>query len=720
MKKPINEKVKKFFKIFFEILRAFIYIGAVFSAIFYFFNIASIIVGVLYFIIFRRIWRVHGLVLALSAAMASFFNHFIGSKIEFYPLFFVVTMAWSILGTYFALLAFLKIRSMVKKVSFNGFFNLKENKAWMKLSPFVRFMLLSATILTPTMMWGGVSVNFNVLCNNKTILLWVHAPSTTDVSEEFDLSVQAWDSFERLSATYKGTVSFTLESYDLTTLNILSSVDAYLPSDYTFTGRNRPSSMSYKLKDGRDNGKHVFTATINTPGIHYILVNDSHTNNIYYSNPIIVQNSPTQIYWGDMHSHSIISDGSGTASHAYYYARYVANLDFHSLTEHGEIVSLRDAVIERYKYQTDLAYAINEFVTFYGIEYTSHDSGHYSCIFDGTAYPENPLISSREASLETPYELWNYLDEFTNNTGIRVLALPHHTVKLRYLQDWSYLNPKYVRIAEVTSVHGDSLYEPYHPLSYRGISVPPPVSINGSSITDALKMGHMISLYAASDTHDGHPGHTLSHTKATIPHQRPWTYWWTRNDKKYPGGITAVYANELTRENIFTNLYDRRIFASSDFGRPILNFTINDVGIGGESILVVDNSTVARDIQIFIAQDGAPSSSLNSPTTVSSNWIPNWNADVEILKNGELLTTIPITTPIARLNFTDTSVITGAVYGEQSCVNIDGKYYLNEYSNNPIADPSTLTTGGVDFYIIRVIGQNGRFSYIGPIWVQSL
>ena len=44
-------------------------------------------------------------------------------------------------------------------------------------------------------------------------------------------------------------------------------------------------------------------------------------------------------------------------------------------------------------------------------------------------------------------------------------------------------------------------------------------------------------------------------------------------------------------------------------------------------------------------------------------------------------------------------------------------YYINQYSDNPI-DPSTLNTNGYDFYLIRVVGENGRMSYAGPIWVE--
>ncbi len=43
--------------------------------------------------------------------------------------------------------------------------------------------------------------------------------------------------------------------------------------------------------------------------------------------------------------------------------------------------------------------------------------------------------------------------------------------------------------------------------------------------------------------------------------------------------------------------------------------------------------------------------------------------------------------------------------------------YINKYSDNPI-DPNLLNTGGADFYIIRIVGDNGRYCSAGPIWVE--
>jgi hypothetical protein len=579
------------------------------------------------------------------------------------------------------------------------------------------FVLL--IIISPVVLWTSVSIDLGVMFDNQTRLLWVHAPSTVTTTESFEITVEAWDPYERLSATYKGTVTFSVESYNLSTYEQLITSSANLPSSYTFTGQDYGSDIAYEIQDGRDNGIHVFSVTIETPGIHYVLVEDSVTENTYYSNPIIAKEASeldALIYWGDIHNHSELSDGTGTPEHSFYDGRYIACLDFMALTDHGEIMLFGGPrSFDWLEQATNAAHDPQRFVTFHGLEWTNTQTGHYTCVFSGDTLLKDPVLSY--LTLPTIEDLWNALDDFTDATGCRSLALPHHTTQKQYIEDWTYLNPKYVKIVEVTSVHGECLFEQRHPLNYVGLIAPPPQYTNGTSIVDAFRMGYRMTLYASSDNHDGHPGHSLSHTPAFVGHQRPYSVWHTRNEHPYPSGLTAVYSPELTRDAIFSALEQQVIFACSDYGRPLLNFTINGVGVGNNSPLTVSDALTPREIQIFLAQDGSPAGTFQTAASVTENWSPNWNAQIEIIKNGELLTSIPIDQPVVNVTFIDSEAITGTSYGPESCIFVNGEYYINDFSDNPI-DPNTLNTNGVDFYLIRVVGASGRYAYIGPIWVE--
>jgi hypothetical protein len=105
----------------------------------------------------------------------------------------------------------------------------------------------------------------------------------------------------------------------------------------------------------------------------------------------------------------------------------------------------------------------------------------------------------------------------------------------------------------------------------------------------------------------------------------------------------------------------------------------------------------------------------NTGASVSANWEPNWNTTIEIIKNGILIHSQAISEPISEIIYLDNEPIAGISF-QNNCIYRDGEYFINKYSDNPI-DPSILNTNGFDFYIVRIVGKNGRTSYIGPIYV---
>jgi hypothetical protein len=713
-----------------HVLRLLIFVFGAYWTASFFFSFIGLIIGILYFVFFRdSAWRFHGLVLAWASGVSAFILNtmeYLNTLAVFggpsySTSYYSIAIGPGTMIAYTVVFAAWKIRSR-KKTGKPGW--LARHDAFKKRLPkYARVALVVAIVLVPVGLWWSVNVDLGVAFDNNPRLLWVHAPTTVNTGSDFSVTVEAWDSYERLSAVYKGTVQFSVLSYNLTTFEALPSVSSSLPSTYTFSGQDFGNDMAYEIFDGRDNGLHVFTVRIDTPSICYLLVNDSVTQNTYWSNPIIVGNFPSgtpMIYWGDIHSHSGLSDGSGSPQHSYYYARYVACLDYCALTDHGEVMNLGFGTLVGAQAQsvqaTNLAYDPGYFVALQGVEWTQTSTGHYVCIFSGDSLPTNPVISYM--SLPTTQDLWNALDAFTNATGCRALALPHHTTEEEYMEDWTYINPKYVKIVEVSSVHGECLFEQRDPFNYRGNVDPPPVYTPGSCVMDAFKMGYRMTVYASGDNHDGHPGHSLSHTNAYIGHQQPWSTWNIREGFPYPSGITAVYALSLTRDSVFTGLEDQRIYACCDYGRPFISFTINGTRVGDGSTLMVANASNARQINVLIAQDGAPAANKRpQAASVTPNWVPDWGAYVEIFKNGNLLARIRINTPLANVTLVDTAPVTGTSYGVGNCVEINGKYYINSYSDNPI-DPATLNTSGADFYLLRVVGDNGRTAYAGPIWVE--
>ena len=715
-----------------RVARVLLYSFGIWTILLYYWSIIGIAIGMGVTIISNeRIWRIHGIVLAYGTGiMAPLLSGYSFLLTLFVLLFLIVYYIGALL-----LFGITSVLGLIRRIR-------NQPKKQPKIPSFsfgalsrIKFLLVLGILLAPMFLWASVDVDLGVMFDTTTASLWINTPSNADVDEEFDIYVEAWDSFERLSPTFRGTVSFSIQSYDLTTGATLASVDAMLPEDYTFTGYLYTSGIvpAYKLAGTEDYGVHAFSMQISTPGIHYILIEDTQTQNTYWSNPVVVDNyaeNTPRIYWGDLHGHSAVSDGSGTAEESYYYGRYVSRLDYMALTDHGEHFTIFDRTKadspewENYKLATTNAYDPGNFVAFYGAEWTTNyalqpflfvpvpiiTGGHYTCVFSGD---DIPLFSTYTEN--TTDQLWSLLDDFTSSTGAGALAIPHHTIRSMFIQDWTMMNPNYVRLAEVTSVHGESLFD--NELNYRGSVDLPAEPISGSSIIDALNMGYRMTFMANGDNHDGHPGHSISHTRASVGHQYPYTLYNARNGHPYPGGITAVYATGLTRADVFSGLQNGQVYATSDHGRPVLDFSINGIPVGYNSTVMVPTTTSSRNLSIFVAQDGAPAAGLNQAATAGAGWIPDWAATVEIIKNGEIWQTVQISTPTARILISDSTEINGASY-EGYIQGEDGNYYINDQSINPV-DPDTLNTGGMDYYAIRIVGSNGRTSYIGPIWVSS-
>ncbi len=87
-------------------------------------------------------------------------------------------------------------------------------------------------------------------------------------------------------------------------------------------------------------------------------------------------------YWGDLHSHTSVSDGQMRPMHAYAYARDVAGMDIFSLTDHLEKVD--EAEWRECLRAADLANVDGDFVALAGLEWSKR-VGHL-CVYDPAGF----------------------------------------------------------------------------------------------------------------------------------------------------------------------------------------------------------------------------------------------------------------------------------------------------------------------------------------------
>jgi hypothetical protein len=265
------------------------------------------------------------------------------------------------------------------------------------------------------------------------------------------------------------------------------------------------------------------------------------------SNPLVVSRDLPRIYWGDLHGHSGLSDGTGTPEDYYRYARDVAALDVAALTDHDHWgmrpLSQSPELWEEVRAQTKAFHDPGRFVTLLGYEWTSWLHGHRHVLYFGD---EGQVLSSLDPAYESPLQLWEAL------SGEPALTIAHHTAGGPIATNWEIPPDQELEpVTEVSSVHGSS----EAPDSPRVIYDPQP----GHFARDALDRGYRLGFVGSGDSHDGHPG--LAHLSSPN------------------GGLVAILAEELTREGILEALRSRRVYATNG-PRMVLHVTLDGASMG--------------------------------------------------------------------------------------------------------------------------------------------
>jgi hypothetical protein len=368
--------------------------------------------------------------------------------------------------------------------------------------------------------------------------LVVTAPSLVQAGNPFSVAIAAVDPYNNMAQSYRGTVRLVPSASAVT-----------IQEDYRFT----PS----------DRGAHRIQCTITQPGLYYVTAEDKKSGFTRVSNPIQATDKPLDynLYWGDIHGHAQIGDGTGTPDNFYTYARDVSGLDIAALTSHdahGFIPLDEDQKTwDLIRTKTDSYYRPGVFVTFLGYEWTSWTYGHQHVLFLHSE--EGAVYSFRDPKSATPKDLWHCLE------GQEAITIPHHVAGGPIAYDWDYYNPVFQPVTEICSIHGngESLGAP------KGIYRPQ----ENHSVQDALARGYRLGIVASGDSHNGHPGR--------------------RDPAAITAGLMGVYAEELTRESVWMSIKSKRVYGTSGT-RMIVDFHINE-HIMGETISSSDENS-ARDI----------------------------------------------------------------------------------------------------------------------------
>ncbi len=248
--------------------------------------------------------------------------------------------------------------------------------------------------------------------------------------------------------------------------------------------------------------------------------------------PIVVRATKDTplLYWGDLHWHSNVTDGSRSPREGYHYARHLAGLDFTALLDHdftGLQGCLDDASWEENVQLANEVHSPPEFVTLLGYEWT-WGGGDRSVYFRGDRGTFFPVTS-----YETPEELWAALAEGD------VVTVPHHPVggNVAPPVDWDHHDPRFQKSVEIYSMHGDAEKEetPLGAKPRAGEENRKLVERQGN-VQRAMARGIDFGFIASTDHHLAAPGSPVRVGNRTIP---------------AGPGLCGVWLDELSRESVF-------------------------------------------------------------------------------------------------------------------------------------------------------------------------
>lgn len=294
-------------------------------------------------------------------------------------------------------------------------------------------------------------------------------------------------------------------------------------------------------------------------GLYRIRAWDADTGDLMaQSNPMLVLDDDDErpnVYWGEIHGHTQMSDGSGGFEEMFRHARDEGCQDFAAAADHACYFTDNE-----WQWMQDVVNAYNErgnFVTLLGYEWAGRQ-GHRCIYARGRKLRLFRGMCAGEDTLDVVYS------HFTDDED--VVAGPHHTGANGRME---FHEPGIERFIEVYSMWGasDRIGAPKAPL-FPG-SKPLPAH-------EWLNAGAMLGFTGGGDCHEGKSGWT-----ADDPQGQGSALHGFARQLRYRCGLTAALMPELRRRHLMDALRERRTWATTG-ARILLEFAVSGVEMGGE------------------------------------------------------------------------------------------------------------------------------------------
>lgn len=293
---------------------------------------------------------------------------------------------------------------------------------------------------------------------------------------------------------------------------------------------------------------------------------------------------PLNAYFGNLHSHTAYSDGTGTPRQAYEHARAQGRLDFLAITEHnhsnagstGHDPDNLNLALDHSLYNGAQASSLmstafslntqfaNQFVALHGQEYSTNSEGNHVNVFDiGEVIDEDVVPNKR-------YDLfYQWITSRLDTTGRVPIVQLNHPKSLN--EDYGVLNFGTIAATLAAArpfVRTMQIINGPHDAETSGHRVN---TIKSRTYLNYLDAGFRIAPTADQDNH------FITHGTAT--------------DHR-----TVVLAPALTKRDILDGLRQRRVYASQDRNLRV-HFTINGHPLGSV-VALAPNTPIRVEVQL--------------------------------------------------------------------------------------------------------------------------
>jgi len=456
-----------------------------------------------------------------------------------------------------------------------------------------------------------------------------YVPAATRPAEAFDILVRPEDEFGNLSHQELGDLCVSVNGKRL---------DAELKSV--------PDSNCLRAR-----------VSLSEEGVYRLQVHEARKGCEAVTNPTVCSRAAQPIYWGMIHGHTEMSDGTGTLEQYFHQLKNEVMLDFAASADHDHLWETSDELWATTCATVKRWYKPHEFVTFLGYEWAKwrkNGDGDRNVYY---LLDDRPLYRSDDGEFPSPPDLFKALAQNME----RAIIIPHHTGHSGNFCDWKDHSPEHERLVEIFQVRGsyECSEKDGNPAPEKTDREPPHID---GYVQNALAAGWRVGFTAGGDDHQGHWG-----TECRF----------SLGKTNYKQGLMYVEAREKTREAIFEAMYKRRVAATTG-ARMLLTYELDGHPMGSE-LSLKDDPRLASLRKISVAFHGT--------ATVDRADIIRCNSVVHSVPgNGKM---------DLRFTWKDTDMIDKAWLPEA------------KYCNHPFA-----------FYYVRVVQTNGEVAWASPVWID--